>query len=57
MSLEHDMVWLIIEDAIEEIYKYEPSLDTINIDKIIDDLEHIQSCINKGVYDEEDYGA
>jgi len=57
MNLKYDernTVWLIIEDTIEEIYKYEPNLDTINIDKIIDDLEHIQSCIDKGVYNEEE---
>lgn len=51
---EKDTVWLIIEDTIEEIYKYEPNLDTINIDKIIEDLEHIQTCIDKKVYDREE---
>lgn len=46
---ERKAIWLIIEDAIENIYQMEPSF--INGGKIIEDLCHIQTCIDKKVYD------
>lgn len=49
---ERKTIWLIIEDAIENIYQKEWS--SIDGDKIMEDLCRIQTCIDKKIYDREE---